>query len=178
MSRIWLFGANVNTDQIVPGRYAPYMLKEESALRKYPFIEARPEFASTVQPGDLIVAGPNFGCGSSREYAPLALKMVGVGAIIAPLFARIFYRNALNLGIPCFEADLTNTLQDGQTVEFEVNSGRLIADGALIPLPEPPAFLREVWAEGGIVPYYKRYGRFPGQLAGHEKGAHLSERTP
>jgi methanogen homoaconitase small subunit len=169
MSRIWLFGANVNTDQIVPGRYAPYMLKEESALRKYPFIEARPEFASTVQPGDLIVAGPNFGCGSSREYAPLALKMVGVGAIIAPLFARIFYRNALNLGIPCFEADLTDRLQDGQIVEFEVNSGRLVADGALIQLPEPPAFLREVWAEGGIVPYYKRYGRFPGQLAGSEK---------
>ena len=85
MARIWIFGANVNTDQIVPGRYAPYMLKEESELRKYPFVEARPEFASTVRPGDLLVAGPNFGCGSSREYAPLALRMVGVGAIIAPL---------------------------------------------------------------------------------------------
>ena len=163
MARIWTFGANVNTDQIVPGRYAPYMLKSEDELRKYPFVEARPEFASAVRPGDLIVAGPNFGCGSSREYAPLALKMVGVGAIVAPLFARIFYRNALNLGIPCFEADLTQILRDGQEVEFDLHSGRLTADGQLIQLPPPPAFLREVWDAGGIVPFYKQHGRFPGQ---------------
>jgi methanogen homoaconitase small subunit len=165
VARIWLFDANVNTDQIVPGRYAPYMLKEESALRKYPFIEARPEFAETVQPGDLIVAGPNFGCGSSREYAPLALKMVGIGAIIAPLFARIFYRNALNLGIPLFEADLTATLRDGQQVEFDAETGRLVAGAQTIQLPPPPAFVREVWAAGGIVPFYKMHGRFPGQEA-------------
>jgi methanogen homoaconitase small subunit len=163
MPRIWIFGANVNTDQIVPGRYAPYMLKSEEELRKYPFVEARPEFAGTVQPGDLIVAGPNFGCGSSREYAPLALRMVGVGAIVAPLFARIFYRNALNLGIPCFEADLTATLEDGQEVAFDVATGQLTADGQIIQLPAPPAFLQEVWAAGGIVPYYKQHGRFPGE---------------
>jgi methanogen homoaconitase small subunit len=165
MPRIWLFGPNVNTDQIVPGRYAPYMLTSEDELRKYPFVEARPEFASTVRPGDLLVAGPNFGCGSSREYAPLALKMVGVGAIIAPLFARIFYRNALNLGIPCFEADLTVQLRDGQEVAFDLHSGRLTADGRLIQLPPPPAFLREVWDAGGIVPFYRQHGRFPGQEA-------------
>ena len=163
MARVWLFGSDVNTDQIIPGRYAPYMLKEEAALRKYPFVEARPEFACTVQPGDLIVAGPNFGCGSSREYAPLALKMVGVGAIIAPLFARIFYRNALNLGIPCFEADLTERLHDGQEVELDLANGRITTDIETIQLPPPPAFLREVWAAGGIVPFYKKYGRFPGQ---------------
>lgn len=163
MPRIWTFGANVNTDQIVPGRYAPYMLKSEDELRKYPFVEARPEFASTVRPGDLLIAGPNFGCGSSREYAPLALKMVGVGAIVAPLFARIFYRNALNLGIPCFEADLTGELTDGQEVEFDVSAGRIVADGRAIQLPPPPAFLREVWDAGGIVPFYKAHGRFPGQ---------------
>ena len=83
MPRVWRFGAEVNTDQIVPGRFAPYMTSEAD-LRKYPFIEARPEFARTVQPGDVIVAGRNFGCGSSREYAPQALKLVGVAAIIAP----------------------------------------------------------------------------------------------
>lgn len=171
MARVWIFGPNVNTDQIVPGRYAPYMLKEESALRKYPFVEARPEFASTVEPGDLLVAGPNFGCGSSREYAPLALKMVGVGAIIAPLFARIFYRNALNLGIPCFEADLTGQLSDGQIVDFDVATGRLVANNEQIQLPTPPAFLREVWAAGGIVHYYKQHGRFPGQAARPGEGA-------
>jgi methanogen homoaconitase small subunit len=163
MPRIWIFGANVNTDQIVPGRYAPYMLKNEDDLRKYPFVEARPDFAGTTQPGDLIVAGPNFGCGSSREYAPLALKMVGVGAIIAPLFARIFYRNALNLGIPCFEADLTGTLHDGQIVDFDLANGLLTADGQPIQLPPPPTFLQEVWSAGGIVPFYKQHGRFPGE---------------
>jgi methanogen homoaconitase small subunit len=163
MPRIWIFGANINTDQIVPGRYAPYMLKSEEELRNYPFIEARPEFASTVQPGDLIVAGPNFGCGSSREYAPLALRMVGVGAIIAPLFARIFYRNALNLGIPLFEADMTGNLADGQHVEFDVAAGRIVAGDQVIQLPPPPDWMRAVWAAGGIVPFYRQHRRFPGQ---------------
>ena len=163
MARVWTFGANVNTDQIVPGRFAPYMLKSEDELRKYPFVEARPEFASTVQPGDLLIAGPNFGCGSSREYAPLALKMVGVGAIVAPEFARIFYRNALNLGIPLFEADLTDVLSDGQQVDFDAATGRIVASGRTIELPPPPAWMQEVWAAGGIVPFYKQHGRFPGQ---------------
>lgn len=164
MARIWMFGNDVNTDQIVPGRYAPYMLKNEADLRKYPFVEARPDFAPNVQPGDLIVAGPNFGCGSSREYAPLALKMVGIGAIIAPLFARIFFRNALNLGIPCFTADLTQTLSDGQHVEFNVEEGVILTEqGQRVDLPPPPSFLREVWSAGGIVPFYRTYGRFPGE---------------
>ncbi len=166
MARVWMFGEDVNTDQIVPGRYAPYMLKNEDDLRKYPFVEARPDFAPNVQPGDLIVSGKNFGAGSSREYAPLALKMVGVGAIIAPLFARIFFRNALNLGIPCFTADLTNTLHDGQHVELDLESGVITTEnGTRINLPPPPSFLREVWAAGGIVPFYRAYGRFPGEPA-------------
>jgi methanogen homoaconitase small subunit len=163
MARIWRFGTDVNTDQIVPGRYAPYMLKSEDELRNYPFVEARPEFAQTVQPGDVLVAGRNFGCGSSREYAPLALKMVGVGAIIAPLFARIFYRNALNLGIPLFEADLTDQLADGQIVQFDAALGRIVTAGSVIQLPPPPAWMQEVWMAGGIVPFYKQHGRFPGQ---------------
>jgi methanogen homoaconitase small subunit len=164
MARVWIFGNDVNTDQIVPGRYAPYMLKNEADLRKYPFVEARPDFAPEAQPGDLIVAGSNFGCGSSREYAPLALKMVEVGAIIAPLFARIFFRNALNLGIPCFTADLTSTLHDGQQVEMDIERGVITtASGERIELPPPPTFMREVWASGGIVPFYREYGRFPGE---------------
>jgi len=164
MSRVWIFGQDINTDQIVPGRFAPIMLKNEDDLRKYPFVEHRPEFAGTVQPGDIIVAGNNFGCGSSREYAPLALKMVGVGAIIAPLFARIFFRNALNLGIPCFTADLTSQLRDGQEVELVLEDGVIITEsGEKIALPPPPVFLREVWAAGGIVPFYRQHGRFPGE---------------
>ncbi len=163
MAHVWVFGNDVNTDQIVPGRYAPYMLKNEDDLRKYPFVEARPDFAPNVQPGDVIIAGSNFGCGSSREYAPLALKMVQVGAIIAPLFARIFFRNALNLGIPCFTADLTQVLQDGQQIDLHIEQGVITtADGQRIELPPPPTFMREIWASGGIVPYYRTHGHFPG----------------
>lgn len=162
MPRIWSFGVDINTDQIVPGRYAPYMLKDERDLPKYVFVEARPDFAGRVQPGDIIVAGQNFGCGSSREYAPLALKQAGIGAIIAPLFARIFYRNALNLGIPCFTTDLTAALRDGDHVSFDLANGIISTANGQIELPPPPAFVREVWAAGGIIPFYRRHGRFPG----------------
>jgi len=162
MARVWKFGSNVDTDQIVPGRYAPYMTSEET-LRSHAFIEARPEFAQKAQPGDIIVAGANFGCGSSREYAPRALKLVGIAAIIAPSFARIFYRNALNLGIPLFEADLTEALEDGQEVTLDLSVPMLQTAEETYPLPTPPAFVRRIWEAGGIVEYYRRTGRFPGE---------------
>ncbi len=167
MARVWLFGANVDTDQIVPGRYAPYMTSEAD-LGKYPFVEARPAFAREVCPGDIIVAGDNFGCGSSREYAPRALVAVGIAAIIAPTFARIFYRNALNLGLPLFEADLTGALQDGEDVSLDFDDAVLTrSDGQQLNLPSPADWVRRVWAEGGIVQYYRRHGRLPveGELA-------------
>ncbi len=160
MARVWRFGTDVNTDQIVPGRYAPYMTSE-AELRKYPFIEARPEFAPMVQPGDIIIAGNNFGCGSSREYAPQALKLVEIGAIIAPAFARIFFRNALNLGIPVFEADLS-WIEDGAQVQLDVERGILTTQAGPIQLPAPAQWMREVWQAGGIVPYFRTHGRFPG----------------
>ncbi len=163
MARVWIFGENVDTDQIVPGRYAPYMTSE-AELPKAAFIEARPEFAKEARPGDLIIAGKNFGCGSSREYAPKALKLVGVGAIIAPSFARIFFRNALNLGIPLFEADLAGQLRDGDQVTLDMENARIIAaDGRALPLTPPPPFVREIWRIGSTVEYYRRYGKLPGQ---------------
>lgn len=165
MARVWKFGENVDTDQIVPGRYAPYMTSE-AELGKYPFVEARPDFAPNVQPGDIIVAGPNFGCGSSREYAPKALKVVGVGAIIAPSFARIFFRNALSLGLPLFQLDLTDELADGDLVELNLIDYAIVADGQRIALPEPPAFVREIWQEGNLIQYYRKHGHFPGQAQG------------
>ena len=161
MARVWRFGHNIDTDQILPGRYAPYMTSE-AELGKYPFIEARPEFGQEVTPGDIIVAGDNFGCGSSREYAPRALYVVGIAAIIAPSFARIFYRNALNLGLPLFMSDLTDDLADGQQVTLDLDAPQITTDeGAQIRLPAPPAWVREVWAEGGIVAYYCQHGRLP-----------------
>lgn len=160
MARVWVFGDNVDTDQILPGRYAPYMTSEAD-LRRYPFVEARPEFAAEVRPGDVIVAGRNFGCGSSREYAPRALTAVGLGAVIAPSFARIFFRNAMNLGLPIWEADLTAEVVDGAEARLDLATPALHVSGRALPLPEPPEWLRQVWAEGGVVAYFRRHGRLP-----------------
>lgn len=162
MSRVWRFGNDIDTDQIIPGRYSPYMTSEEE-LAKYAFIERRPEFAPSVEPGDIIVAGKNFGCGSSREYAPRALLRCGIAAIIAPSFARIFFRNALNLGIPLFEADLTGQLGDGDEVSLDLAAYSLHTADGTIDLPRPPAFVEAIQREGGIVAYYQRHGRFPGE---------------
>ena len=160
MSRIWMFGDSVDTDQILPGRYAPYMTSEAD-LVKYPFIEARPEFREQVAPGDVIVAGRNFGCGSSREYAPRALTAVGIAAIIAPSFARIFFRNALYLGLPLFETDLRDELRDGQTCTLDLDTPQLICDKTHLSLPAPAGWVREVWSEGGIIQYYLNHGQLP-----------------
>ena len=162
MSRVWRFGVDIDTDQIIPGRYSPYMTSEES-LAQYAFIEHRPDFAPNVQPGDIIVAGKNFGCGSSREYAPRALLKCGIAAIIAPSFARIFFRNAINIGIPLFEADLTARLEDGDRAEIDLQQSVLRTARGEIPLPPPPAFVHAIRDEGGIVAYYQRHGRFPGE---------------
>jgi methanogen homoaconitase small subunit len=162
MSRAWLFGNDVDTDQIVPGRYSPYMTSEEE-LARYAFIERRPEFAAQVQPGDVIIAGRNFGCGSSREYAPRALQRCGIAAIVAPSFARIFFRNAINLGIPLFEADLTAKVADGEQVTVDPERSQLITAHGTYDLPHPPEFVQQIQREGGIVAYYQRFGHFPGE---------------
>ena len=161
MSRIWKFGDDVDTDQILPGRYAPYMT-DEAELARYAFIEHRPEFCRLAQKSDVIVAGKNFGCGSSREYAPRSLQKCGIAAIIARDFARIFYRNALNLGLPLFEADIASQVEDGAEVELDVEEGVLRAGGREFRLPPPPEFVRQVWATGGIVSYFRQHGHFPG----------------
>jgi methanogen homoaconitase small subunit len=162
MNRIWSFGDDIDTDQIIPGRYSPYMTSEQD-LAQYAFIERRPEFAPNVCPGDIIIAGRNFGCGSSREYAPRALQKCGIAAIIAPTFARIFFRNAINLGIPLFEADLTDVLADGAAARLDLVQGQLVTPEGVHVLPRPPAFVLAIHAEGGIVPYYQKYHRFPGE---------------
>jgi methanogen homoaconitase small subunit len=171
MSRIWKFGADVDTDQIVPGRYAPYM-RPDADVGEAAFIEARPEFAKNAQPGDIIVATENFGCGSSREYAVEALRRRKVGAIIALSFARIFFRNALNLGIPLFEApQIVAGLSDGDEVTLDLANNRITVQAALgspervYDLPQLPEFAREVLTAGGIVNYVKQHGRFPGEAA-------------
>ncbi len=163
MAKIWKFGADVDTDQIVPGRYAPYM-RPNVDVGEAAFIEARPDFNKHAQPGDVIVAGENFGCGSSREYAAEALRNRKVGAIIAASYARIFYRNALNLGIPLITApDLSAVLQEGQEVELDLKHSLLQIGEMFYPLPELPLFARQVLEAGGIVAYVKEHNRFPGE---------------
>ena len=163
MARVWKFGSDVDTDQIVPGRYAPYM-RPDAELGDAAFIEARPEFARSAKPGDLVVALHNFGCGSSREYAPEALLRRRIGAIIAASFARIFYRNALNLGIPLIESEeIASALEDGQEATLDLPARVLLSEGRTFTLPPMPAFAFEILQAGGIIPYVKKHGCFPGE---------------
>ena len=162
MPRIWKFGDSVNTDDILPGKFAPFMAGED-VFQTFAFHYIRPEFAAGVRPGDLLIGGKNWGLGSSREYAPQALKKLQVGGIVAPSFARIHYRNLLNLGIPAFEADLTGVLQDGDEVSLDMVTGELRRGADVFQLPPAPEFLREALAEGSILAYYKKYQRFPGE---------------
>jgi methanogen homoaconitase small subunit len=163
MARVWKFGSDVDTDQIVPGRYAPYM-RPDADVGEATFIEARPDFAAHAQPGDIIVALDNFGCGSSREYAVEALKRRKVGAIIARGFARIFFRNALNLGVPLLTApEAASLLQDGDEISLDLANGRLTRGQEVFELPEFPAFAREILDAGGIVAYVREHHRFPGE---------------
>lgn len=165
MPRVWTFGDSLNTDDILPGKYAPFMVGEE-VFHSYAFAHLRPEFAESVQSGDLLVGGRNWGLGSSREYAPQALKRLGVGAIIARSFARIHYRNLLNLGIPAFTSDeVPDALQDGDLVDFELASGTLTRGNEVFRLEPPPDFLQEALREGSILEFYRKHGRFPGEAA-------------
>jgi methanogen homoaconitase small subunit len=165
MARIWRFASDVDTDQIVPGRYAPYMRPNDD-VGDAAFIEARPDLNKALQPGDLLVADDNFGCGSSREYAVEALKRRQVGAIIANSFARIFYRNAINLGIPLYVApEIVSRLQEGDSVTFDADAQTLEINGETLSLPELPDFVRQVTQAGGMIDYIKEHGHFPGEAA-------------
>ncbi len=164
-TRVWTFGDSVNTDDILPGKYAPFMVGEDR-FHRYAFAHARPEFADAVRPGDLLVGGRNWGLGSSREYAPQALKRLGVGAIIARSFARIHYRNLLNLGIPAFTSEgVPDALRDGDTVTFDLAAGTVTRGDEVFYLEPPPAFLQEALKEGSILEFYRKHGRFPGEPA-------------
>jgi 3-isopropylmalate dehydratase small subunit len=126
----WVFGENVDTDQILPG-YA--MAEAESDLRKFALAgSAIPEFASRVQAGDIVVAGENFGCGSSREQAPVALYDAGVRLVIAASFARIFRRNAINIGLPVLIADMRNLAATGDEIDVDLDTAEIHVNGRII----------------------------------------------
>jgi 3-isopropylmalate dehydratase small subunit len=155
--QVWKFGANVDTDVIIPVRYLTSFDPVELGKHCLEGIDA--EFAQKVQPGDIIVAAENFGCGSSREHAPVAIKGAGVGCVIAATFARIFFRNALNIGLPIVEsAEAAQRIAAGDTVELDVASGCIInhTTGDTYQTEPFPPFVQELVAVGGLVPYVAR----------------------
>jgi 3-isopropylmalate/(R)-2-methylmalate dehydratase small subunit len=160
MTRVWRLGDNVNTDQIIPGRYN--ITTDRAHLARYCLCEHRPDFANGVAPGDVLVAGRNFGCGSSREHAAVALKATGLAAVVAGSFARIFYRNAINIGLPVLIApDAAATLADGDPIAVDPATGTIhdLAHGRIFQAEPLPEFVQRIVAAGGIVALVRQYGR-------------------
>jgi len=154
--RVHKYGDDVNTDVIIPARYLNVSRAEDLAAHCLEDLD--PEFARKVRPGDIIVAGKNFGCGSSREHAPLAIKASGVAAVVAVSFARIFYRNAVNIGLPVFECPEIIKAQSGNDLEINPDEGKItnLTRGETYEFVPLPAFMREIYAAGGLIEYVKR----------------------
>jgi 3-isopropylmalate/(R)-2-methylmalate dehydratase small subunit len=155
--RVWKYGANVDTDAIIPARYLSLSTPEE--LARHCMEDVDPEFAQKVQPGDIIVATTNFGCGSSREHAPLALKGSGVSCVVASTFARIFYRNAINTGLPILECPAAVEGTDaGQTLEVELETGRIhnLDTGQTFQAEPYPDFMMGIIQAGGLIEYTRK----------------------
>ena len=152
MAKIYVYGDNVDTDVIIPARYlnAP----DEKSLASHCMEDIDIDFASTVEPGDIIVGGANFGCGSSREHAPLAIKACGVKCVIAASFARIFYRNAINIGLPILECPAASeAIAEGDTVSIDFDTGVITDEttGRTFQAAPFPPFIQTIIAKGGLM---------------------------
>lgn len=161
LGRVWKMGDNIDTDVIIPARWLNTTDAKE--LAGHCLEDLLPEFSRQVQPGDIIVAGRNFGCGSSREHAPIAIKASGVACVVAASFARIFYRNAINIGLPILECPGgTSGAQTGHHLRVEVENGRVenLTTGEVYQAHPFPPFMQELIAAGGLLPYVAaRLGR-------------------
>ena len=158
-ARVWKFGDNIDTDAIIPGRFLTINNPDE--LATHCFEGTRDEFAKKVREGDIVVGGRNFGCGSSREHAPLAFIGAGVKVVIAQSFARIFFRNAINVGVlpvVCKDAD---KIADGAKISLNVKAGYLEADGSRYPVEPVPEFMQGIIDAGGLVEYAKNLKEAP-----------------
>ena len=158
--RAFKFGNAISTDHIIPGRYA-HLRSNLPELAKYVLEDADPGFFSRVKEGDFIVAGTNFGLGSSREHAPLVIKMAGISAILAKSVARIFFRNAINLGFPVLICD-TDRINDGDELEIDLAAGtvRDISNGNQLTFGRIPEVMLHILGEGGLIPYIQKHGGF------------------
>jgi 3-isopropylmalate/(R)-2-methylmalate dehydratase small subunit len=156
MGKVFKYGDDVNTDVIFPGKYT-YTVTEPNELAKHALEDLDPGFAENVEKGDVIVAGKNFGCGSSREQAASCLKYAGVAAIVAESFARIYYRNAINFGLPaivCPEA--SKGLESGDEVEIDLSGGRIRAREKTFEFAPFPEFIMEIMRDGGLIPHIRK----------------------
>jgi 3-isopropylmalate/(R)-2-methylmalate dehydratase small subunit len=157
MARAWKLHDNVNTDEIIPGRYN--VTTDRSQLARYCLCEVRPDFPEGVKAGDVIVATRNFGCGSSREHAPVALQSSGVKAIVAGSFARIFYRNAINVGLPLLiSPEAVAATNEGDDIDVDTETGRITVKGETFQAAPVPGFVQRIAASGGILEFIKEYG--------------------
>ena len=158
MGKAWKFGENLNTDEIIPARYNITII--ESELARNVFCEIKPDFALNVQPGDVVVAGQNFGCGSSREHAPIAIRGSRVRCVIAASFGRIFFRNAVNIGLPILECPAAaEDIDEGDEVEVELEQGLIHnrSKGRSYQASPLPAFVLKIAQAGGIVNFLKTH---------------------
>ena len=164
------FGNDVNTDYIIPSKYksATTDMKE---MAKHVMENVDPEFVKKVAPGDFMVAGTNFGCGSSRETAPVVIKAAGISAVLAKGFARIFFRNAINLGLPVVECDTTN-IDGGDQLEVDLTAGlvRNVTQGTEVRVAPLPPVMLELLDDGGLAGHFKKYGTFHLQSIPSKKG--------
>lgn len=157
--RVHKFGDDVNTDDIIAAKYL--VSTDAKELGSHCLETVRPDFARTVKEGDIIVAGKNFGCGSSREHAPLAIKGCGVRAVVAKSFAAIFFRNAINIGLPFLELKESQEIADGDIVKIDLATGRVsnLTQAKLYQTAAFPEFLQEIVADGGLMQWLKLRGR-------------------
>ncbi len=155
--KVWRFGNDVDTDLIIPARYLN--TSEPKELAVHCMEDADPGFAGKVNLGDIIVAGKNFGCGSSREHAPISIKAAGVSCVIAASFARIFYRNSINIGLPILEsAEASKAIAEGNQVEVDLSSGKImdLTTGKSYQAAPFPPFMQELINAGGLIEYVKK----------------------
>jgi 3-isopropylmalate/(R)-2-methylmalate dehydratase small subunit len=157
--RAHIFGDDINTDYIIAGKYTKTLDYDSLASRLFEDLD--PEFTKKVSPGDFIVAGENFGCGSSREQAPIAIKYAGIGAVLARSFARIFFRNAINLGVPALVCD-TRGIEADDELEIDLSGQRVtnVRSKSVVPIKPLAPVMVGIINEGGLVPYLKKHGDF------------------
>lgn len=156
--KVWRYGDNIDTDVIIPARYLNTFDPKE--LAKHCMVDIDKDFAQKVRPGDIMVGGKNFGCGSSREHAPVAIKACGVPVIIAASFARIFYRNGINVGLPLMEiGDNVERIHSGDKLSVDLSSGKIrdITAGETFQAPPLPGFIQDIAKAGGLIQYVKEY---------------------